>query len=197
MSLLKECVGNIISQLGLFEVMTYHITSLEHQTKTMRLSDSVVKLANALNADYNVLRALLIPSLLDVFVTNRHREYPQQIFGFGRVFSYAKTETGVAEAEHLALAVCDTTANFTSIKPYLDAIFLRLGVSYSLLPCEHQSFITGRVGQIVVGEHKIGYVGEIHPQVLTSFGLPVPVACAELDVEQLLSYLKDVTSSTH
>ena len=189
MSQLQERIGDTLAQLGLVEVMTYHITSLEHQTTKMGLAAPVVRLANALTVDYNALRALLIPSILDVFVANRHRDFPQQIFGFGRVFSYASTETGVAEVEHVCLAVSATTTNFTSIKPYLDALFLRLDLSYSLLPCVHPSFIAGRVGQIVVGDQKMGYVGEVHPQVLTSFGLAMPVACVELDLGQLLHYL--------
>jgi len=62
--------------------------------------------------------------------------------------------------------------------------FMRnVGVKYKLVPHNHNSFIEGRTASIVVNDKEIGFVGEVHPQVLNNWGLEKPVVAFEMCVD--------------
>ncbi len=46
-------------------------------------------------------------------------------------------------------------------------------------------YIEGRSAEILVNGVSIGVIGEVHPQVLENFGLLVPVANFEIDLNKL------------
>lgn len=183
----KRKIANILIGLGLIEVHTYNIVSKESVSSKMEVEMNTVDLANALNMEFNVLRSWMIPSLMHVFTTNRHNEYPQQIFGFGNVFKDVKdSDTGVKEEWNLAVALCDKDVNYTKIKQVLDIIFDALDLKYTIKEVEHNSFISGRVGEIILENNKVGFIGEIHPKVLENWGLEMPVVALELNIKEII-----------
>jgi phenylalanyl-tRNA synthetase beta chain len=54
---------------------------------------------------------------------------------------------------------------------------------YEIKPLDHESFIAGRCGQIVIDGKKKGIFGEISPKVLENWGLEMPVTAFELSLE--------------
>ena len=176
----KNKICNILSNSGLIETNTYNLTNKLAQTKLMNLKSlKLVGISNALNEDYNVLRAWMIPSLLDVLKNNKHYDYPQKIFEAGTVF------TGDKEKTRLAVLLASQKTTFTDIKQILDTIFDSLGLTYEIKDTNHDSFIPGRVGRVTCKNKEVAYIGEIHPQVLNNFTLETPVAALELNLTDL------------
>src|SRR3989344_7784610 len=117
----KNKIADILACLGLIEVNTYNIKNKEFQTKWMSKDIPLVELANAKSSDYNVLRAWIIPSLIEVLKNNKHYDYPQKIFGIGTIFKKnEKFETGVEENDRLAVLICRDKTDFTEIKQVMD-----------------------------------------------------------------------------
>lgn len=184
-------IREMLVGLQLLEVKNYHLLTAEHLNEKMNLDEDLIALKNALG-EHNHLRNSLLPSLLKNLAENQHNDYPQNIFELGRVFHYdTKKETGVKESEHLAVALCHDTADFTAIRQILDALFSSLGLSFSVQESSHPSFIPGRVAEIMLNKQKIGLLGEIHPQVLQNWTLVVPVVVLELDLENLFQKIKE------
>jgi len=52
-------------------------------------------------------------------------------------------------------------------------------------------FIKGRAGRVVIGGKTLGGFGEIHPEVLNSWELEMPVASCELDVNLLFKSINE------
>jgi len=44
-------------------------------------------------------------------------------------------------------------------------------------------FVEGRAAKMVIEDHEVGIVGEVHPEVLSNFLLENPVAAFEIDLE--------------
>ena len=63
-----------------------------------------------------------------------------------------------------------------------------LSIDYTVRDSEDCAFIGGRRGDIVASGKKIGVFGEIHPAVLTAFGLENSVAAIELDLRAVPGY---------
>ena len=138
----------------------------------------LVEIENALNEDYNVLRAWMIPSLLEVLKNNKHYDYPQKIFEAGTVFTSD-------EKTRLAISLAHSKVTFTDIKQILDVILNSLDLTYEIKETEHDSFIPGRVGRVSCKGKEIAYIGEIHPKVLDNFSLETPIAALELNLTDL------------
>ena len=63
-------------------------------------------------------------------------------------------------------------------------------MKYKIEEEEHGSFISGRVGRAIVNGRKVAYLGEISPQVLSNFGLEMPVCAFELNLSELFEEIK-------
>ncbi|MFH1511199.1 MAG: phenylalanine--tRNA ligase subunit beta, partial [Candidatus Woesearchaeota archaeon] len=184
----KNKIADCLVGLGLLEVNTYNLTRKDFQCERMCLKIPLVELANSVSAEYGVLRAWLIPSLVEVLSLNLHNEYPQNIFGFGTVFRKMENDdTGIGESERLAVLLCHDRADYTSIRQVLDCLLRSIDIAHSVEDTEHDSFIPGRVGQIVIGKKRVGFVGELHPKVLEAWSLDVPVVAMELDIKELVN----------
>jgi phenylalanyl-tRNA synthetase beta chain len=146
----------------------------------------LVEVKNPATLEYNMLRAWMIPSLMDVLAGNKHNEYPQEIFDIGSIFKQdAKEESGILEHQRLGVVVAKDKMDYTKIKQVLEYLLRNIGIEFEVEETNHESFIEGRVGRVIVGGKKIGYVGEISPKVLDNFSLETPVGALELNLTEL------------
>lgn len=183
---IKRRISEILAGLGLIEVNTYHLTSREAQADRMNLKLDPVEVASSATKEYNTLRQWMIPSLMQVLYENKHHEYPQNIFDIGTVFrKNPSTETGVEENDRLAVVLCSQATDFTKIKQVMDYLFRCLDIKYTMEETDHGSFIEGRVARVSANGKKIAYIGEIHPKVLESWGIDMPVAAFELNLSEM------------
>src|SRR3989339_594606 len=126
--------------------------------------------------------------LLKNFSENIDSEYPQFIFEMGRTFNLIDEK--IVEGENLACAV--TPGNFTQIKQTLEYFFrmINLEVKFKEPLQSPVHFIEGRVGEIILDEKVIGYIGEIHPRILRNWKIKMPVALFEINLEKVFDKLK-------
>ncbi len=185
-------IRQILIGYGLLEAKNFHLTTEQHVNGNMKAEKQIVKLQNALG-EHNVLRNIVMPSLIANLAENQHYEYPQNMFEVGRTFEYGDdetSETGIIEKEHLAVVVCHDKADFTSVKQILDGIAVSLGIEYEMQEVDHASYITGRVAKIMLNGKRLGTLGELHPKVLENWQLDMPAAVFELDVEELFRFVE-------
>ena len=116
---------------------------------------------------------------MQVLSENTHHEYPQKLFEVSEVFELNK------EKSNLGIVLANNLTTFTEIKQVLDSLFLNLGKEFGLESYDHPSFINGRCGKIIFNKKEIGFLGEIHPQVLENFKIEVPVSALEINVDSL------------
>lgn len=182
-----ETISDIMIGLGLQEVMTYILTSKDSLFQKMNLPDQqAVEIENPISMNWNVFRNWLLPNLLDFLSKNKHVDYPQRIFEIGDcILPDPRRETRSQDKREVAVAITDVAVHYEGVSSLLDAFLTSLGVSYSLQPTTHPSFLKGRVAEIVVKGKGRGMVGEINPKVLQSWGLEKPVAAFEIDLSVL------------
>jgi phenylalanyl-tRNA synthetase beta chain len=184
-------VAHLMVGFGLLEVKNYYLTSREFFTKT-QITEDVVEVVNAVTAEYNVLRSWLLPEMLYTLSSNKHHEYPQNIFEVGEVvLPSSKAQERTEEEYHLAVVLCHPKASFTEAKEVLKALTQNTGNPFTLDLTEHPAFIEGRCGSIIM-EEKVGIIGEVNPEVLLAWDLEVPAACFEVDLGKVYSQVMAV-----
>ncbi|MDP6641901.1 MAG: phenylalanine--tRNA ligase subunit beta [Candidatus Nanoarchaeia archaeon] len=185
----KNKIANLLVGFNLSETSTYHLINEKDLCENMLVKTDYIELEKASSSDYNILRTWVTPSLLQVLRTNKHNEYPQNLFEIGTVFN--KNKEKIEENDRLAITLCHSKANFTEIKQILDSLFDNLGLKYKIDNIEHNSFIPGRVGRVSVNGKKVAYIGEINPLVLSNFGLEMPVSVFELNLTELFKLMPE------
>ena len=105
----------------------------------------------------------------------------------GKVFEKNdKEESGVKEKEKLIVIM--TPGNFTDVKQVLEYFGKMLNIRLNLEETVEPRFINGRTGKVLLNEKEIGTLGEIHPSILKAWHLKMPLACLEIDLDELLIF---------
>jgi phenylalanyl-tRNA synthetase beta chain len=182
----------ILVGLELTEVWNLSLTTKE---LVDHCSEKPLRVDDSKSQSFEYLRCDLMSSLLHVLGGTSHEEYPQMIFEVAPVFSRSSTTmSGVAEDEHLAVTIADSEVGYTIVRSKLDA-FLRAVVGENSVQFEIAKdvggiFALGRTADIILKkngeETRLGTVGEVSPAALEKFGIAVPVAAFEINLEPLL-----------
>ncbi|NYZ76677.1 phenylalanine--tRNA ligase subunit beta [Candidatus Micrarchaeota archaeon] len=171
----------LMTGLDFLEVMCYNLTNEQECFGKMLLEEKPhVKIKNPKVEEFTMLRTWILPSLLKIISESKQTELPIKIFEIGDAVSLEGAH--VNESRHLTCAVYDSKATFSGIKSIADALIREMGWDVDIKEAEHPSFIKGRAAELVCNKKRIGVLGEIHPQVLSNFGLEQPVALLEIDL---------------
>ncbi|MFX1562910.1 MAG: phenylalanine--tRNA ligase subunit beta, partial [Promethearchaeota archaeon] len=173
---LRRTIRDLMVGLGYQEIWSYVLTNTRTLFDKMNQSPSkIVELANPKSMEYHVARNSLLPGLLSFLAENTAEEFPQRIFEIGDVVLVdPKAETCTRTVTHLAAATVDSRIDLTTLKAELFTLLQNLGLKLEVKPATDTSFIQGRVGNLQVNKRRLGLLGEIHPVVLTNFGIEAP-----------------------
>jgi phenylalanyl-tRNA synthetase beta chain len=192
---LSERVRQVLIGLGYSEIMSLPLTTEEHQFERLRMptpgtgeasSGRYPQVANPKLKAYNVVRIHLIGGLFEALRENRRRPMPQRLFEIDNVVELDDAaETGATEYRKLALVEIGRESGYATARSVADALLRELGWQATYGPIDHPTFVPGRAATVQVNGRPLGVLGEVHPEVLTNFGLTHPVALAELTLQRV------------
>ncbi len=178
----KSELREIMVGLAYIETMPFTLTNEAVNFENMRRSrdeKAFTRVLHPISELHTMVRTDILPSLLEIFSLNQHHPLPQKIFALGDVLVDRKTR------QNLATASIHSGADFAEIRSMVDAIFRGLGIEPEIVPSRDGAFLEGRRGDLVVNGVNVGSFGEIHPQVLLSFGLEQPAVGLELRWDEI------------
>lgn len=169
----------VMTGLGFLEVMTLTLGNEDRDYRDLNrgVSGRRTTLENPISEDHTMVRTTLLPSLLEILSHNRHRDLPQRVFEYGEVVLDAESRYGLC-----ALSIGDE-ADFTEVRALADAVMREVGTGYEVEESGDGALMAGRRADLVVDGERVGVFGEVHPEVLESFGLIHPVAALEVSAE--------------
>lgn len=177
---LTQAARDALSSFGFVEFMTHVFFSPQKAAKAFSEKD-VVKIRNPVSDEYTSLRSNLLPSVLQALSENTHQPYPQKVFEVGEVVAKdSESETRTRTDVNVCLASAHGQASLTEAASLLDEFCRRLGLPYQLKELKSDRFVEGRAAYVFIGKEQVGFVGELHPQVLENFRLQVPAAAFEI-----------------
>ncbi len=202
---LRHKVGNIMSALGLHEIITYSFINPRH-CDLLRLPDGhelrdMVIVKNPLSEEQGVMRTTLLPGLLDIVMKNLNKRNNNfMIFELGKVYlKNGFPEQSVLPAEKWALGAAavgkrektwaygEIEYDFYYLKGVIEKILSGLGISdYTFKAAsELPWFHPGRQAVIMLHNKEIGWLGEVHPLVLENYGIDQKTITFSLDFDAI------------
>ena len=168
---LASSVRNTLVEIGFSEVYTFSFLGEELIKKMKKIpDDSYLKIQNFLSEDISLMRQSLLPRLIETVVSNLRYQDEIQIFELSKVFS--KVDEGVQEYSCLSGVCTGSLYDFRSLQSAVDTLLKNINIDYTVeeknenLP-DH--IHPGRHAQIVVNGVSIGYIGQIHPEIIQNF----------------------------
>lgn len=145
-----------------------------------------VRIANPMSENFEFVRPSILPQLLGAESVSAHAVYPHYIFEVGKVaVPDPEDNYGSRTVSALGAVVADADAGFNLVSSQVAALFFYLGLEYEPSVVEDPRFLAGRVAALMVKGQRVGVLGELHPQVLENWGVTVPCAVIELDLDLL------------
>jgi len=198
-----EKIRSLLNGYGYSEVITYSFTpasSVDHlglPEDDARRRTVVIR--NPLTEDHSVMRTTMIYSLLETMRRNANNGcFDLKIFEMGRI--YLHQQSGMLPVEKNRIAGLLTGArydnrwhyaglesDFYDLKGCLEGLFdhLRIGPLKFRADFNEPFLHPGRSSSMIVGEALIGFIGEVHPAVLTRMDLKNRVMVFEVDMDVL------------
>jgi phenylalanyl-tRNA synthetase beta chain len=185
---LSERVRQILIGLGYSEIMSLPLTSEENHFERLRIPilGRYTQVANPKLKAFSVVRMHLASGMFEALRENRRRPMPQRLFEIDNTVNpQDAAETGADEERNMALVETGRDAGYATARGMMDAVLRELGWKADYQPTDHPMFVPGRAAILNIDGWEAGIVGEIHPEVLTNFGLTHPVAFAGIRLARI------------
>lgn len=192
-SLIFGKVRDVLVGLEFMEIINTNIISKNLVRDVFFGDDSsdkkLVSLGDSKNAEFELLRSSLIPSLINTCSNNIHEKYPQKLFEIGKTFSTTQNE--IRENWSLCVSVAHNTTDYTEIKSNLESFMKYCFDVFVTTPrYDTNYFLPGHSARIFLNDEVIGEIGEIHPQVLENLNLRTLISIFELNLSAVIRILK-------
>ena len=201
-----ERTRDILTACGLDEVITYSMVDIEDEGDLWPAGgaprpEDHLRLRNPLSAERSYLRQALLPSLLRTTRENLRFVDRVSIFEIGAVYLPVAGQTLPDEPRRLCVVMTGpregrswlpdqdrSPVSFFELKGVVEALLDGLRLEGSFEAGSVPAYHPGRCAQVRVGDTIVGAMGELHPVVRDSYGLPArPVVALEFDLDGLLS----------
>ncbi|MDX9826905.1 MAG: phenylalanine--tRNA ligase subunit beta [Spirochaetia bacterium] len=148
---------------------------------------SVVKISNPMSESFEYLRNSPLPGLLGTESVSSKAPYPHRIFEIGKVALFDQVENyGIATRQYAGFLSCHAQADYNETASHVATLMYYLGKEYVVREAQDCRFIPGRQAEILCAGKRVGVFGEIHPGVLEAFGITMPGAGGEIDLDLFL-----------
>ena len=194
----------VYASLGFNDTINYSLVSEEEATQYTLEDHHKVRLLMPMTETHSTLRQSLVPGLLNTVQYNVARKQKDlKLLEIGRVF-FGSGDDNIQPKETLYLSAALTgeeratkwlkessSLDFFAAKGYLEVAFDRLGldekVTYKKSTLEGMH--PGRFAEVYLGEKRIGFIGEVHPQVADKLGLNTTYVF-EINLDEIISESK-------
>ncbi|MDF2590342.1 MAG: phenylalanyl-tRNA synthetase, beta subunit [Anaerocolumna sp.] len=187
---------NLAEQFGFSEGMNYSFESPKVFNKLLipegdKLRDTVV-ISNPLGEDFSVMRTISLNGMLNSLSTNYNRRNKNvRLYELGNIYlPKALPITELPEERMQFTLGMYGEGDFFDLKGVIEEYFEKIGmkklVTYD--PKAGKPFLhPGRQANIIYDETVIGYIGEVHPDVLDNYNIGDKAYVAVLDMPEIVS----------
>lgn len=197
-----------LSSQGLYETISFALTNEETFNKLNIPQDSLLRKAvpimNPLSDEYPLVRTTLLSSIFDNLARNLARKNDDvALFEVGSVFFPKALPVTELPDEVVKIAGAITgrrnaqgwnqtndMVDFYDAKGIIEELLANLRVTrYTVETGTHYAMHPGKTALFKKGRDVIATVGEVHPAVLSAYGITKPVYIFELDATIVMKYM--------
>lgn len=192
--LVEDVVRDVCENNGFSGGMTYSFESPKVYDKLLIPQDSELRkaivISNPLGEDFSIMRTISLNGMITSLATNfNRRNKDARLYEIGNIYLPKQLPlTELPEERKMLTLGMYGQCDFFSMKGVLEELFERLGLhhAFSYNPKAGYPFLhPGRQAAIQSGEEVIGYIGQLHPEVVDNYDMKGEVYVAVIDLPRL------------
>lgn len=176
----------LLSGLGLYEVMTYSFVSGEQIARSGGDVESHMKLQNPLSSEQEYLRRDLLASHMTVLEQNRKIAKEVGFYEISGVF-HDRGKDLPFEPTMLGVTVAVPSEGYRYVKGIWDHLSRQYGLDFQLMANEGTPYAVGRSVSIMVRGTAIGTMGQLAPRIERAYKAGNEVARFEINLDAFLA----------
>ncbi|MBU0727123.1 phenylalanine--tRNA ligase subunit beta [Patescibacteria group bacterium] len=162
---------------GFDEIYTFAFLGPELLAKClMEANSESIEVENPISADMSLMKQSLLPRMLETITDNLRYKNQFRLFELNPLYN----KKGNSHEEKSALIATVIGEDFRTLQGIIDMGDI-IPAKDNVAPHMHP----GRTGEVVLRGQRVGYIYEVHPQVLKNFDIKSTVSVFELDIEAL------------
>jgi phenylalanyl-tRNA synthetase beta chain len=188
-TLFSRRVKGVMAGLGYQEMIYNYLGSRKDLVENMRGNgENIIRISNPMTENYEYVRDSVLASLLASESVSGHAAYPHRIFETGKIVRRSVSENyGTVTRQYLGFLHADRDTGFNAVAGQLQTLFYYLAREYETEESGDPRFIPGRAAAVIFKGKPAGVFGEIHPEILENWGVTVPCAAGEIDLDALMA----------
>lgn len=195
--ILRDLIVDVMVSSGLNQSISYSFISPKVFDKINLPQDSelrnVIKIKNPLGEDYSVMRTTTIHSMMESLGRNysRNNSYAR-LFEIGKIYIPNEDENVIPTENNILTIGMYGNCDYLDLKGVVENALEKLGLSKVKFTRENDnpSYHPGKTAALMIGNKKVGVLGEVHPDVSENYGLDENCYLAELNLDLLFEYAK-------
>ena len=194
---LRDLMVKTMVASGLNQSISYSFISPKVFDKINLPEDSelrkVIKIKNPLGEDYSVMRTTTIHSMMECLGRNysRNNDYAR-LLEIGKIYIPKEDETELPIEKNILTIGMYGHCDYLDLKGIVENALETLGLSKVMFAREsnNPSYHPGKTAALMIGNTKVGVLGEVHPDLSENYGVDVNCYLAELNLDLLFEYAK-------
>ena len=193
-TVIENIARNVVEQAGFCEGMTYSFESPKVFDKLLIPAESDVRkaivISNPLGEDYSIMRTLSLNGMLTSLSTNYNRRNKDvRLYELANIYLPKSLPLEELPDERMQLTLgMYGDGDFFDMKGVVEGVLEKLGIHQvvTYTPEDDRPYLhPGRKADVVIDGKTIGFLGEVHPEVLDNYSIGTKAYVAVLDVELL------------
>jgi phenylalanyl-tRNA synthetase beta chain len=209
--MLEDRIRALLNGYGYSEIITYSFIPATAADVLRLPADDMrrkaVEIRNPLTEAQSIMRTTMIYSLLDTMKKNANAGcFDLKLFESGRTYCARSAGELPVEENRIGCILAGAPfgdnwhhkgleADFYDLKGCLEGLFDHLKIDNVKFQTDHEPFLhPGRSCHIQIGTDVIGFIGEIHPDVLAGMDLPQRAIVFEMNTDLLAGHFSTALS---
>ncbi len=183
---IEDLTRAVLKGGGYFEVYNYSFIGGDLMDKVDLDKRKSLKLINPLAEEFEYMRPSLIPGILETIKYNQKNFEEFKIFELSKIYLPTISDKLPQESIRLTGSLIFNNS-FYKAKGTVELLFQELNIgNIDFRAVKEDIYHPSRCAEITIKDEKIGFVGEIHPNILTKFGISKRVSLFDLDFEKMV-----------
>jgi phenylalanyl-tRNA synthetase beta chain len=189
MTLYEDRVRETVIGVGFEEVILNILSNKEDfSDRVQGMSNELLEISNPMTENYSSLRNSLLPSLLKVEAASYASMYPHKVFEVGEVVIRDDGDNQRwATRSRLGALLAHAEANFSEMGSYVTQLQYLMFWNIKIQADNFPLFIPGRSAAIMTDATAVGVIGEVHPEILDTWGIKMPTVLFEVALPTLFT----------